>query len=236
LERQQMIIDRFVTWKDISDRIPLSLRQIDRLEASGEFPIRRQVGPRRVAWLESEVVAWAKTRFPSYVALFSQDAQKSANAPEKLAAENAQKQIAEMALEISDLRNKLALERARSVLAWDIDSASIEAVRAAAFPVKQVTGIYFLFDDDELVYIGQSSNIMQRVGAHLYEAVKGFNKVAYIAIERARLDEIEAAMIRKFRPPYNDLYPETLQRAGAIARQREQESIKSLKREVTASA
>ena len=40
----------------------LSRMTIWRLERSGGFPLRRQLGPRSVAWLQSDVEGWIKSR------------------------------------------------------------------------------------------------------------------------------------------------------------------------------
>lgn len=53
---------RFVTWKDLKSRVPMSLEQVYRLEKQGLFPQRRRIGARKTAWLENEVEAWFRTR------------------------------------------------------------------------------------------------------------------------------------------------------------------------------
>jgi prophage regulatory protein len=42
--------------------VPYTPQHILRLEKEGKFPRRVQVGPNRVAWLESEVEAWVAAR------------------------------------------------------------------------------------------------------------------------------------------------------------------------------
>ena len=42
--------------------------------------------------------------------------------------------------------------------------------------MKVVTkGVYFLFDDKQLVYIGESDNIYRRIGQHIYDGTKKFD-------------------------------------------------------------
>ena len=43
-------------------RVPFTARHILNLEKKGQFPKRRQLGARCVAWVESEVDAWLKAR------------------------------------------------------------------------------------------------------------------------------------------------------------------------------
>jgi predicted DNA-binding transcriptional regulator AlpA len=49
--------DRLVTFDELKPRkgIPYTRQHLARLEKAGLFPSRRQVGPNRVAWLESEL-------------------------------------------------------------------------------------------------------------------------------------------------------------------------------------
>ena len=53
---------RFLRIRDVVARTGLSRSQIYSLEAQGEFPPRRQLSERAVAWHEDEVVAWIETR------------------------------------------------------------------------------------------------------------------------------------------------------------------------------
>jgi len=76
---------------------------------------------------------------------------------------------------------------------------------------KNITGIYFLFKDRELVYIGCTDNIMRRVAQH--SADKGcrgttgkdwdyFSFIEYNKEMKERL-ELELFLIRKLKPIYN---------------------------------
>lgn len=53
---------RMIRLAEVEFMIGLKRSQIFRLEAAGEFPRRRALGPRSVAWLESEVFAWIEAR------------------------------------------------------------------------------------------------------------------------------------------------------------------------------
>ena len=78
---------------------------------------------------------------------------------------------------------------------------------------SKYSGIYFLYKDKNLVYIGQSVCVMQRVGTHLNEGFKDFNNVYFMLVPKKYLTEIEGSLIRYFRPKYN----------GKIAKQTETE-------------
>lgn len=62
-------------------------------------------------------------------------------------------------------------------------------------------GVYFLYDHDELVYIGQSNNMYQRIGEHIAQGEKKFDRFElYPTADRIRL---EGFLIEMFGPKYN---------------------------------
>lgn len=69
--------------------------------------------------------------------------------------------------------------------------------------IKTPPGIYFLCKGNEIQYIGQSSNISQRVITHLTEGLKEFENVYFITCPINRLTEVETALIRYYNPPLN---------------------------------
>ena len=67
-------------------------------------------------------------------------------------------------------------------------------------------GIYHLFKDDELVYIGMSKNICNRLLDHLRDEKKDFNYCLWFVIKEKTVDEIfqiEKRMINYWKPKYN---------------------------------
>jgi prophage regulatory protein len=48
--------------RTVAQKTGLSRATVYRYMARGEFPQRRKVGPGRVAWLASEVMAWSLSR------------------------------------------------------------------------------------------------------------------------------------------------------------------------------
>jgi prophage regulatory protein len=54
--------NRLITKRELCRMVPYTPQHILRLERRGKFPRRVQVGPNRVAWLESEVEAWVAAR------------------------------------------------------------------------------------------------------------------------------------------------------------------------------
>ena len=67
-------------------------------------------------------------------------------------------------------------------------------------------GIYYLLNDDKIVYIGKSlSNMKTRVDSHLKDEVKEFDSVIYHSIDNdSDINILEVAMIAKHSPIYNN--------------------------------
>lgn len=84
-----------------------------------------------------------------------------------------------------------------------------EVFQANSKIIDSPKGIYFLYDDDELVYIGQSVCVLRRLFDHLAEQnihlKKKFNKMFFIRTDES--DELrrktEANLIRFYKPKYN---------------------------------
>lgn len=65
-----------------------------------------------------------------------------------------------------------------------------------------LTGVYFLFCESEVVYVGKSTNIVKRVHQH-YSDGKVFDRFAYIEFEERFLDYEERKYIKMYSPKYN---------------------------------
>lgn len=80
-----------------------------------------------------------------------------------------------------------------------------------AQPFPKCEGIYFLFDGEEIVYVGQSKDVCRRVGNHRLKKrehePKTFDKFAFIQCDAEKIDEIETFYIAKFNPKYNNHLP-----------------------------
>lgn len=66
-----------------------------------------------------------------------------------------------------------------------------------------ICGIYMLFFEGQIVYIGQSINIFSRVSRHTQEGKKRFDKFSFFKCERQFLDGIESELIHRYSPKYN---------------------------------
>ena len=78
-----------------------------------------------------------------------------------------------------------------------------EAVKTIPLDELILTGIYFLISDSEVVYIGQSLNIYQRINRHLSDNKKIFDEVKFIEYEKEFLNDRESEYINLFIPKYN---------------------------------
>ena len=54
--------EAILRWPAVTEISGLSRSTIWRLERDGKFPKRRQLGPKSVGWLKSEIEAWITTR------------------------------------------------------------------------------------------------------------------------------------------------------------------------------
>lgn len=82
-------------------------------------------------------------------------------------------------------------------------------IRRAAQPISGLTplcGIYFLLHEGETVYVGQSTNVVARVGQHIADTRKAFDAWSYFACERDELADLERALISLLRPRLNVQY------------------------------
>ncbi|MBX9604650.1 MAG: GIY-YIG nuclease family protein [Gammaproteobacteria bacterium] len=83
---------------------------------------------------------------------------------------------------------------------------SIEAISASRQPLPPVyCGVYFLFEGDELVYIGQSVNIVQRIHAHekIRHSGRDITSWAFQPCAPEDLRALEHLYIGIYRPPLN---------------------------------
>ena len=68
-------------------------------------------------------------------------------------------------------------------------------------------GIYFLYDGDELVYVGQAENVLVRLSAHRKETSKEFDSFSWISMPNGNLNQTKAEYISQYRPRLNKNLP-----------------------------
>ena len=56
------IVMRILSKRQVTELVLYSPQHIARLEKAGSFPLRVQLGPNRVGWVETEVLDWLNER------------------------------------------------------------------------------------------------------------------------------------------------------------------------------
>ena len=103
--------------------------------------------------------------------------------------------------QISSLKHELALSNISKQLTGKT-LLSKDDILQSCNPLPMVTGIYFLVDNANVVYVGQSVNIFSRVSQHFNDK-KQFTSFAYIVCDRAILDKMESLYIHYLKPKLN---------------------------------
>ena len=80
--------------------------------------------------------------------------------------------------------------------------ATKQTIVAASLNLTDLSGIYFLIRNGEIIYIGQSTCVFRRVYDHLW-AKKIFDSFSYIQCEEKMLDKLESLYIHFYQPPEN---------------------------------
>ena len=78
--------------------------------------------------------------------------------------------------ELKDIKSILRLERVRRE-----GLTSIAELRHRAVPIFRMPAVYFLFaEDGELIYIGESDNVLGRIGHHIADPAKRFTAWSFV--------------------------------------------------------
>lgn len=115
--------------------------------------------------------------------------------------------IPDHTIEFAALRKRLArLEGMLGDVSVGYDSKgllNLGTIKSTRQPVYRITGVYFLFKGEELVYIGQSINIMGRINNH---NIVNWDTFSYIEVPKYDLDAVEKEYILKYKPRENGTY------------------------------
>jgi hypothetical protein len=76
-------------------------------------------------------------------------------------------------------------------------------IGVSAHQLWNVSGIYFLCDETDLLYVGLSSNIGHRMSGHMKAGAIPATCVSYFEADRELLPFIELAYIKALDPPHN---------------------------------
>lgn len=80
--------------------------------------------------------------------------------------------------------------------------SGIDQLQRMDFP-GGCSGVYFLCDGDEVVYVGQSTFVICRIAEHMREGRKIFDSVFVLPCEKDQLLKTEEHWIIVLRPKYN---------------------------------
>jgi len=86
-----------------------------------------------------------------------------------------------------------ALRDAKAIPKYHIISSGIPSMKSS--------GVYFLIKDDEIIYVGQSRNIIYRIGVHSRKVE--FDSFSYIEVDEELLSIVEQSFIKRFNPRLN---------------------------------
>lgn len=75
-----------------------------------------------------------------------------------------------------------------------------DEIVSASLPYAKSTGVYFLIDGEEVVYVGQALNVYSRIGQHVE---KRFDRYAFVPCSAPALDRLESLYIHCLRPKLN---------------------------------
>lgn len=111
-------------------------------------------------------------------------------------------------------KRKLAYKKAKQ-LKFEIERGIIQPVAKNELPKNMgncllknffnLSGVYFLYQDSQIVYVGESGCILSRIKQHTED--KDFNRFTYMLISCPDMRKVrERDMIRKHRPKYNTVH------------------------------
>lgn len=64
-------------------------------------------------------------------------------------------------------------------------------------------GVYFLVNNDDVVYVGQSTNPLSRIGEHVKSKFGKFDRVYFLPVPQFLLDTVEGGFIKLLSPALN---------------------------------
>lgn len=125
---------------------------------------------------------------------------------EEAARQDAMKYAGGLRQQIDELETRLAslkrMETMNTVSAAVTAKALLreDEIARMALPWAKASGVYFLLDGDEVVYVGQAVNVYARIGQH---TDKRFDRYAFVPCPVDSLDRLESLYIHCLRPRLN---------------------------------
>jgi hypothetical protein len=89
-----------------------------------------------------------------------------------------------------------------------VEAATSCSVSFQCFPIsQQLSGVYCLIRRDRVMYVGQSRNLLARLGTHVKRWKKRFDAIQFAHVPVDQLDRVESTLIWMLRPPLNKTIP-----------------------------
>lgn len=97
---------------------------------------------------------------------------------------------------------ELMLAKSKEVATVDPDLLDTTSIVGSSFFLHR-EGVYFLIDGGEIVYVGRSDNIADRIGAHVAAKRMVFDRVLTVPANGLDQERLEQRYIAAFTPKYN---------------------------------
>lgn len=174
--------DNLLRIVDVMRLTGLTAGEIAARQIAGDFPCGFKIGPRSTRWSEREIIEWLATR-PSPNRAYV----PSLRAPKGYYV------------------NEAAL--VRHAPSYTGRHMSVDRLREFAVPVADMmhggTGLYFLWRDSSVVYVGQTRAGFLRIATHMSNSGMTFDAVGFLRCPSSELDAAERAYIDRLLPEYN---------------------------------
>jgi hypothetical protein len=108
--------------------------------------------------------------------------------------------IEELEIRLANLQTMEALQTLSCALTGRALLPAEDIVRAS-IPWQKSSGVYFLIENNEIIYVGQSTNVYTRIDYHVRD--KSFDRYAYVPCPVEMLNKLESLYIHCLRPKLN---------------------------------
>jgi hypothetical protein len=103
---------------------------------------------------------------------------------------------------IEDEIYNMIVEKTSNIIDSAFSKETIINNKSILVPMKMSSYIYFLLVGDNIVYIGQTNQILDRIQQHMFSD-KSFDYVSIFEVDRKKLNEVEQLYIYLFNPYLN---------------------------------
>jgi len=127
------------------------------------------------------------------------EAEKAARQDALKYADGLREQIAELEARLAALQRMETMNAVSAALTGK-NLLRNDEIAQAAMPYARTSGVYFLVNGNEVVYVGQAVNVYSRIERH---PDKQFDRYAFVPCAVEMLDRLESLYIHYLRPRLN---------------------------------